>query len=237
MDVEGSKGMSSPHQEQDRVVPDVLVKQWDRLCQDIRTTYVLIERLIAIGLVLAGAALAFKPQGEERQRLLNVLLPIPAYGIFVYGAVLLRGVMVYAGHRKYVEEKINRIAGHPFLLGQQLTARTLHSTLELFGALVACGVTLALVSANSVFTAWHHFPQFVTGPVTVLNGAGFVMCGVVVQKCRNAFQHSYQVLSEIETSEARRIFDADVAEGDLASKSDPATSARLASSLGPGAQC
>jgi hypothetical protein len=88
--------MSTAGQATDPTVPDVLVKQWDRLSQDIRATYVLVEKLITIGLALAGLALAFKPQDPERQYLLYVLLPIPAYGIFCYGVLLFRGVMAGA---------------------------------------------------------------------------------------------------------------------------------------------
>jgi hypothetical protein len=86
---------------------------------------------------------------------------LPAYGIFIYGAALIRGVMVYAGHRQYLEEEINRIA--------------------------------------------------VTGPVTALNYAAFIMSVLVVQKGRKAFQRSYQLSSEM-AAEARRTLVSDAAD-------------------------
>jgi hypothetical protein len=203
--------MSIPRGESDRAALDILIKQWDRLSQDIRTSYVLVERLITIGLALAAAVLAFKPQEPVRQHLLNVFLPVPAYGIFIYGAVLMRGVMVYAGHRQYVEEEINRIAERPLLLGQRITARMLHSTFEMFGALFTCGLVLALISANSITTACRHFSQVVTGPVTFLNFVAFVAAVYVVQKSRNTFQSSWQLSGEM-AAEARRALVANAAD-------------------------
>ncbi len=83
--------------------------------------------------------------------------------------------MVSAGHRLYVEEKINGIVGRPFLLGQRLAANKLHSTLELNASVGLCLFALVLISANSISTAWQHFPQFITAPVTGLNAAALFM--------------------------------------------------------------
>ena len=78
--------MSMPCAENDPAVLDILMKQWDRLGQDIRATHAVVDRLITIGLALAAAVLAFKPPDPFRQYFLNIILPAPAYGIFIYGA-------------------------------------------------------------------------------------------------------------------------------------------------------
>ena len=184
---------------------EVLVKQWDRLCQDIRATALTVDKLMTIGLALAAAALAFQPQDKSRQHLLYLLLPIPAYGIFIYGSVLWRGVMVYAGHRQYLEEEINRVVGRPLLFVQRLTVEKLHSTLEVYLAFFACVALLLFVSFISANTALQHLQHLSKTRISVivLNTAAVFICPVIGYKSHGAFRHSYERSSEM-AAEARQ---------------------------------
>ena len=77
--------MSMPCAENDPAVLDILMKQWDRLGQDIRATHAVVDRLITIGLALAAAVLAFKPPDPFRHTSSISSCPRPPMGYLFMG--------------------------------------------------------------------------------------------------------------------------------------------------------
>lgn len=129
-------------------VIDVLLKEHEITCSQIREMVSYSDRMFGLGTTLVGAVFLY----GVKERLAEVMVAVS----FVFIALLLFSTTVYTaifslgGYRLYVEETLNQLMGRRLLRWEQMAPRILHTSFPVLSVSAFIGILLFAV----VFFGW-----------------------------------------------------------------------------------
>lgn len=96
----------------------VLLKEYERLCNDIRSIESANEKILGLGFTLIG--LAATAGIYQHVAPIFFVLPIAVVGIIAYASVSYLCIYSMGGYKQHLEDRLNEIAGEPVLLWERL---------------------------------------------------------------------------------------------------------------------
>lgn len=96
----------------------VLLKEYERLCTDIRSIESANEKILGLGFTLIG--LGATAGIFQKVAPIFFVLPIAVVGIIAYAAVSYLCIYSMGGYKLYIEDRINEIVGGPLLVWEKL---------------------------------------------------------------------------------------------------------------------
>lgn len=97
---------------------DVLLKEYERLCTDIRSIESANEKILGLGFTLIG--LGATAGIFQKVAPIFFVLPIAVVGLIAYAAVSYLCIFSMGGYKRHLEDLINAQAGEKLLLWEQL---------------------------------------------------------------------------------------------------------------------
>lgn len=97
---------------------DVLLKEYERLCTDIRSIESANEKILGLGFTLIG--LGATAGIFQKVAPIFFVLPIAVVGIIAYAAVCYLCIFSMGGYKRHLEDRINAQAGETLLVWEQL---------------------------------------------------------------------------------------------------------------------
>lgn len=99
---------------------EVLIREYERMCTEIRTVEANNEKVITFGLSIITAAFAIG--AAQHVSTVFLLIPIALVGVFLYAALLYTYVFSMGGYKRYLEDRLNEHIGKKVLLWERMVA-------------------------------------------------------------------------------------------------------------------
>jgi hypothetical protein len=175
--------------EKEKARLDLLMKEADTTGQGIRTILLTSERIIALGLTISGAGLAY----GIKEKIYDVLLflPVAVIGVFIYGTALFTELMSLGGYKKHLEEKINRLLGQNILLWESSIAHKRHSAFVKVALYIIYSLFLALTIYVSLSTALKYYVMATVWGLIILDLIMLIFLGITLIKMVKTFDETY----------------------------------------------
>lgn len=198
---------SVTNDENEKLKINMMAKECDSIGQAVRNFILGEERIIALGLTIMGAALAYGLKEKINEILL--ILPIAVFGVMIYGSRLFHELMSMAGYKKYLEEKINNKVGENILFWELFISKEMHGSFPNKVLYIIYVIFLALTVYISLGTASKYYSKNIFwGMVIVIS---FLTIGLIISfiKMNRAFEKIYTLSkreSEKKVPEIKNIF-------------------------------
>lgn len=175
--------------EKEKARLDLLMKEADTTGQGIRTILLTSERIIALGLTISGAGLAYGIKEKIHDVLL--FLPVAVIGVFIYGTALFTELMSLGGYKKHLEEKINHLLGQNILLWESSIAHRRHIAFVKFALYITYTLFLGLTIYISISTACRYYVTATFWCLITLDFTMLIFLGIALMKMAKTFDETY----------------------------------------------
>ncbi len=101
-----------------KLYEDVLLHEYERMCEEIRTVESNNEKVIAFGLSIITAAFTIGVAQHVVQ--IFLIIPLALVGVFLYATLLYTYVFSMGGYKAYLEDRLNERLGERVLLWERL---------------------------------------------------------------------------------------------------------------------
>ena len=135
---------------------DVLMKEYERLCDDIRSIEAMNNRVVGLGLTVVGTGFTYAL--KENQEASFIYLPILLFGVFFFAALQYYDVYWMGGYKLSIENRINELS-KKILLQWELLIETKRqrANLNSIALMIVYFTILALGVGTSVYRVYMHY--------------------------------------------------------------------------------
>lgn len=139
----------------DAKVFDVLLKEYEITCSQIREMVSYSDRMFSLGVTLVGAVFLY----GIKEKLAGVIVTVSFVSItlLLFLTTVYTAIFSLGGYRLYIAEQLNQLMGYDYLRWEKITPQVLHKSfpvLSLF-AFIACWLSVIIFygwrSASSLF--------------------------------------------------------------------------------------
>ncbi len=170
----------------------VLLKEYERVCTDVRTIESQNDKIVGFGLTIVGAGAAF----GLNQKLNEVFLVLPFLfvAVFIYAVLQYHNVFWLGGYKRALESKINKIAGATLLVWEALAEQKKRRVN--FANLPLVSIYFLMLVGTSIYSVMHTFSNFGKLIAFVQAMLLLVLLGALMIAVRKAFS-SFSVAHDI----------------------------------------
>lgn len=140
----------------DELVIDVLMKEYERVCSDIRAIEIAVDRIVAIGITIVGAGFAYGLQHNINE--VFFFLPVGLIGIFLLASHQQYKMYWFGGYKRAIEDYVNKQFGILLLNWEKVVQIKRHRIDIINGSLNA--VYLASLIGCSYFSMYRIFIKY-----------------------------------------------------------------------------
>lgn len=174
----------------------VLLREYDRVCVEIRAIESQNDKIVGFGLTIIGAGGAYGLAQHLSQ--VFVVLPFMFLAVFFYAVLQYHNIFWYGGYNKALEERINHMIGVRVLTWEsnvftKQRARVHFANLSLVTIYIILLISTSIYSSFQVFTAYGELAALAE------TGANVILLVALLVALRNtfrAFDQAYRVTRE-----------------------------------------
>ena len=157
----------------DKVV-DVLLKEHEITCSQIREMVSYSDRIFGLGITLVGALFLYG--FKEHLEKVMIAVSFVFIALLLFSTTIYTGIFSLGGYRLYIEEQLNQLMGRQLLSWERMTPKILHSSFPVFGMTTFTGILLFVVVASSWQTASDAFQPDTVSLIT----SGYAIGGLLL---------------------------------------------------------
>lgn len=134
---------------------DVILKEYDRVCADIRGYESYTDRIVGLGFTLLSIGLTVGV--AQKVAVVFFILPIALIGVLAYAVMNARWVRELGAYKEHLEYKLNKMCGEEILIWEKLVLEnvsTNSSFVALWAVYFIVSVTIFYVSITSISAAY-----------------------------------------------------------------------------------
>ncbi len=172
------------------IADEILLKEYERLCTEIRSIEANNEKVIGFGIAIITAGLAY---GIDKDLLaLFFFVPIGLLGVVFYAILQYRRLFRLGGYKRSLEYKLNEISGQQLLIWEDIVASTsrLNISNRSLGAIYISVILMS--SVLSLHKIYHSTPFLVFVVFAVVQIVFFVTAAYALREARRAFENTFQ---------------------------------------------
>lgn len=167
-----------------------LLKEYERVCTEIRSIELANDKVIGFGLTILGVGFAYGIGGKVDQLLF--FLPVGFAGVFLYATLQYHNLFWFGGYKRFLEDRLNRLYDRPVISWEAIVAQrprvhVINGTLVAVYFLVASAATIysltEIINKYSPLTYW---------PFTAVVVGLFVAILFSVRRMARAFREAYE---------------------------------------------
>jgi hypothetical protein len=152
---------------QSKLSIDVLLKEYDRVCNEIRSIESSNEKAVGFGLTIVGAGFAYGIQQNALE--IFYFLPVALVMVVCYAILHQSYVFWFGGYKRALEEKLNLLIGDRVLAWERIVAEHRgHRNLINCTILFLYGTIFATVFVYCVYEIYQHNGGELAGACAIL---------------------------------------------------------------------
>lgn len=178
----------------------VLLQEYQRVCDDIRSIESSGDRVISIALAILATGLTFGI--EKHIDYIFAIIPMAILGMLFYSVLMYVWIFSLGGYKQHLEETINEVVGQNLLLWERLVPirqRLNLASKALISVYILVSGAILAVSVYKIFTVYGQVIGHIFSAILIL---GFIVLALSWKKRDQMHQYTY--------SRARELFRADV---------------------------
>jgi hypothetical protein len=184
----------------------VLLKEYERVCSDIRAIETMNDKVVGFGLTLVGAGFAYGVQ----QNIVEIFffLPVALLGVLLYAVLQYHNMFWFGGYKRAVEEKVNELSSGPVLNWEALVADQRGRIHAINAAMASIYLTLIVgITWYSLYRIFMAAPQVLGYLYLVIVFELLVLFGFSVRQMTAAYRQAYNASRSALSSEAPKTTD------------------------------
>jgi len=168
----------------------LLLKEYERLCVEVRLVEANIEKAIAFGLSIVTASFAVGVAQHVHE--VFFVIPVAIGGVFFYATMLYTYIFSIGGYKRHVEDQLNEIAEEKILIWEELVSIRQRNNIirpVLIAIYVLVGSILVALSVNNLIT---YYGVIVGILMLVTTLSLFVILLFALRSMTKTYDHTYR---------------------------------------------
>lgn len=175
--------------EKEKEAAAALLKEYERVCVEIRSTELINEKIIAFGLTIITASAFF---GEKEH--LDIALffsPLALFGVIYFALVQYQAIFWRGGYKKIIEEKLNTYIGTTVLAWEHV----IENRPRINFINISLGIIYAIITIGIIFHSTAKIFQIYDSKIAIsfalINVACLLYIPINMIHLRRALKNSY----------------------------------------------